>query len=77
VGSVLDLVSYTYANRKVVRLHAAWDALWYLERSTTLTYQALAMALPPRLCSGAREHRLGGVRSLECCPASRTLLGAL
>ena len=26
------MVSYTYVDRKVVRLHAACDALWRLER---------------------------------------------
>ncbi len=31
-GEADPLVSYTYANRKVVRLHAACDALWRLER---------------------------------------------
>ena len=31
-GEADPTVSYTYADRKVVRLHAACDALWRLER---------------------------------------------
>jgi len=31
-GEADPMVSYTYADRKVVRLHAACDALWRLER---------------------------------------------
>jgi hypothetical protein len=31
-GDAAPTVSYTYADRKVVRLHAACDALWRLER---------------------------------------------
>ena len=32
-GEADPMISYTYANRKVVRLHAACDALWRLERA--------------------------------------------
>ena len=31
-GEADPMVSYTYADRKVVRLHAACDAFWRLER---------------------------------------------
>jgi hypothetical protein len=32
-GEADPMIFYTYANRKVVRLHVACDALWHLERA--------------------------------------------
>jgi hypothetical protein len=32
-GEADAMIFYTYANRKVVRLHAACDALWHPERA--------------------------------------------
>ena len=31
-GEAEPMIFYTYANRRVVRLHAACDALWHQER---------------------------------------------
>ena len=36
-GEAAPMIFYTYANRKIVRLHAACDALWHLERDGGLS----------------------------------------